>query len=174
VGTPYVGQIKLFAGNFAPVGWMFCQGQELSISEYDALYTLIGTTYGGDGDSTFALPNLSARLPVHMGTGSDGVNYVIAQSGGTETVTLQTSQLPTHTHPYIGTAALATTNDPTNNVPASSTGATVLPYGLDQPPTVLNPSSVSPVGQGGAHDNVQPFICINYIISLYGVFPSPY
>jgi len=170
--APYVGEIRMFAGNFPPNGWMFCEGQTLAIADNEVLFQLIGTTYGGDGTTTFNLPNLASRVPIHMGTGPSGTTYQIGEMAGTEQETLTTQQIPIHTHAFLGTGNLASGNDPTNNVLASSTGATIFPYGTDQPTTTLSPNSV--VNQGGnqPHENTQPFLCINFILSLFGVFPT--
>jgi microcystin-dependent protein len=168
MAQPYVGEIRIFAGNFAPAGWMFCEGQLLPISENETLFQLIGTTYGGDGESTFALPDLRGRIPIHQGNG-----FQLAETGGAEEITLTAQQIPAHTHPLLGTAALASTNSPTGNVVAQSTGATVFPYGTDQPLTTLNPSTISPTGGSRPHANFQPYLCVDFIISLFGIFPSP-
>lgn len=173
MAQPYVGEIRMFAGNFNPAGWEFCDGQLLPISENETLFQLIGTTFGGDGQSNFALPDFRSRVPIHMGNGPDGLAYPLAQAAGTESVTLTAQQMPAHTHPFMATGNLASGNDPTGNVPASSSGATVLPYGTDAPPTSLSPQSVRPVGGNQPHENCQPFLCVNYIISLFGIFPSP-
>lgn len=172
MAQPYVGEIRMFAGNFPPNGWMFCEGAPLPISENDVLFQLIGTTYGGDGEETFNLPNLASRVPMHMGTGPDGTTYQIGEMAGVEQVTLNTQQIPNHTHPLTGTGALATQNSPTNNVLAASNGATLFPYGTDEPTTTLNASSIGSAGGSQPHENCQPFLCINFIISLYGIFPS--
>src|SRR6187399_949499 len=127
MAQPYVGELRMFAGSFAPAGWMFCAGQLLPISEYETLFNLIGTTYGGDGQSTFALPDLRGRIPLHQGNG-----LILAETGGAEEITLTVNQIPAHSHAFLGTTSTATGNSPTNNVPASSTGATVFPYGTDQ------------------------------------------
>ncbi|HYZ77112.1 MAG TPA: tail fiber protein [Gaiellaceae bacterium] len=168
MAQPYVGEIRIFAGNFAPAGWMLCEGQLLPISENETLFQLIGTTYGGDGESTFALPDLRGRIPLHQGNG-----FIMAETGGVETVTLTTQQLPIHNHTLLGTGNLATGNPPANNAYASSTGATIFPYGTDQPTTTLHPSSIGPAGGSQPHDNFEPYLCMNYIISLFGIFPSP-
>lgn len=168
MAQPYVGEIRMFAGNFAPAGWMFCEGQLLPISENETLFQLIGTTYGGDGESTFALPDLRGRLPLHQGNG-----LILAETGGVEEITLTVQQIPAHSHPFLGTGALATTNSPQGNVLASSTGATIFPYGTDQPTTALNAQSLSAVGGSQPHTNFQPYLCVNFIISLFGIFPSP-
>jgi microcystin-dependent protein len=168
MAQPYVGEIRMFAGNFAPAGWMFCEGQLLPISENETLFQLIGTTYGGDGESTFALPDLRGRIPLHQGNG-----FVLAEAAGMEEVTLTTQQIPVHSHPLLGTSATASTNAPTNNVFATSGGSTVFPYGTDQPTTTLHPSTISPVGGSQPHTNFQPYLCVDFIISLFGIFPSP-
>jgi microcystin-dependent protein len=158
----------MFAGNFAPAGWMFCEGQLLPISENETLFQLIGTTYGGDGQETFALPDLQGRIPLHQGNG-----FNLAEAGGAEEVTLTVQQIPAHSHPVLGTTDQATTNDPTNHLLATSTGSTIFPYGTDQPPTTLHPSSISSIGGSQPHTNFQPYLCVDFIISLFGIFPSP-
>lgn len=172
MSSPYIGEIRMFAGSFAPAGWAFCDGQLLPISENDALFTLIGTTYGGDGESTFALPNLQSRVPLHQGFGSDGISYVLGESGGVESVTLTTQQMPAHTHPFLGSATNATTTSPSGSVPGTLPEATTLSYGTDAPATTLHPGSVSPAGGSQPHENLQPFLTISFIISLFGIFPQ--
>jgi microcystin-dependent protein len=172
MSDPYIGEIRMFGGNFAPVGWAFCNGQTLPISENDALFTLIGTTYGGDGQETFNLPDLQGRIPLHMGTGSSGTTYQIGEKAGVETVTLTTGQIPAHTHPMLGSTNAATTLDPTNNVLSTAPLATTFPYGTDAPLTPLAANAVTPVGGSQPHENLQPFLCISFIISLYGIFPT--
>jgi microcystin-dependent protein len=160
----------MFAGNFAPQGWMFCEGQTLPISENDALFTLIGTMYGGDGQETFQLPNLQSRIPIHFGTGPDGNTYQQGEMAGVESVTLTGQQIPIHTHTMLGTANAANTGNPANKVIAQSASAT---YMIVSDPTVqMNAVAVTPIGGSQPHENCQPFLCINYIISLYGVFPQ--
>jgi microcystin-dependent protein len=172
MAQPYVGEIRIFAGNFAPAGWMFCSGQLLPISENETLFQLIGTTYGGDGQSTFALPNLQSRIPVHMGSGA-GASYVLAEMAGTEEVTLTVQQIPVHTHPMLGSTTLASSPDPGGNVVAQSRTAGIDMYLEDDPTVSLAQNAISPVGGSQPHTNVQPFLCVNYIISLFGIFPSP-
>ncbi|WP_420126463.1 phage tail protein [Longimicrobium sp.] len=172
MAQPYVGEIRMFAGNFAPNGWMFCEGQTLPISENDVLFQLIGTTYGGDGEETFNLPNLASRIPMHMGTGPDGTTYQIGEMAGTEQETLTTQQIPNHTHPLLASNDLATLTTVGGNVLATPNSATVLPYGSDQPLAPLNAQSITPAGGSQPHENTQPFLCINFIISLFGIFPS--
>jgi len=168
MAQPYVGEIRMFAGNFAPAGWMFCEGQLLPISEYETLFNLIGTTYGGDGQSTFALPDLRGRVPIHFGNG-----FTLAETGGVEEVTLTVSQIPAHSHPCLGSNNLANAVAPANTlVPASPSSATTFPYGTDNPPATLSPQSVSSVGGSQPHNNFQPYLCVDFIISLFGIFPS--
>ena len=167
MAEPYVGEIRIFAGNFGPAGWAFCEGQLLPISENQTLFTLIGTTYGGDGQSTFALPDLRGRIPLHSGNG-----FVLAEKGGAEEITLTVQQIPAHNHPISGSAANATTTSPTGNVAATTPDVTTFAYGTDLPPTALNAQSIAPVGGSQPHTNFQPYICINYILSLFGIFPS--
>jgi len=171
--TAYVGEIRMFAGNFAPNGWMFCEGQTLPISENDVLFQLIGTTYGGDGEETFNLPNLASRIPIHMGTGPDGTTYQIGEMAGTEQETLTINQIPSHTHPEVAANVAGSEQDPTGRVlaiPASSqTGIKF--YGSDSVAAMSN-QAIQPAGGSQPHENTQPFLCINFIISLFGIFPS--
>jgi microcystin-dependent protein len=157
----------MFAGNFAPAGWMLCDGQLLPISENETLFQLIGTTYGGDGQSTFALPDLRGRIPLHFGG-----DYAIGASGGAETVTLTTQQIPAHSHAPQATANFANAASPQNNLPAAASVANVDAYGTDQPTAPVSPTSVDTTGGSQPHTNLQPYLCINFIISLFGIFPS--
>src|SRR5580765_8806206 len=134
MAQPYVGEIRMFAGNFAPAGWMFCEGQLLPISENETLFQLIGTTYGGDGESTFALPDLRGRIPLHFGN-----SFILAETGGSEEITLTVQQIPAHTHPMLGSTNAATTADPANNVLFTAPLATTFAYGTDAPITGLSP-----------------------------------
>ncbi|HEX8846814.1 MAG TPA: tail fiber protein [Pyrinomonadaceae bacterium] len=168
MAQPYVGEIRMFAGNFAPAGWMFCEGQLLPISENETLFQLIGTTYGGDGESTFALPDLRGRIPIHQGNG-----FILAETGGAEEITLTINQIPAHAHPALGSQSTATSNSPTNNLPGRVTIAGVFPYGTDAPLGQLNPLSIGSVGGSQPHTNFQPYLCVDFIISLFGIFPSP-
>ncbi len=170
MAQPYVGEIRMFAGNFAPNGWMFCEGQTLPISENEVLFQLIGTTYGGDGEETFNLPNLASRLPMHMGTGPDGTTYQIGEMAGTEQETLSVQQIPNHSHPLTASQAQAADQVPAGAVLAQSTVADM--FILDVPDATLAASTVQPVGGSQPHENTQPFLVINFIISLFGVFPS--
>ena len=168
--APYVGEIRMFAGNFPPNGWMFCEGQPLPISENEVLFQLIGTTYGGDGQETFNLPNLASRVPIHMGTGPSGVTYQIGEMAGTEQETLTTQQIPIHTHPMMGSTDPASQQSPTSNVVAKSTQVDL--FINAQPQDQMNAQAISPAGGSQPHENCQPFLCIDFIISLFGVFPT--
>ena len=167
MAQPYVGEIRLFAGNFAPAGWMFCEGQLLPISENDTLFTLIGTTYGGDGQSTFALPDLRGRIPLHQGNGIQ-----LAETGGAEEITLTANQIPTHSHPLQATNLTATQANPGGQVLAQFSQANIFPYLEDTPNVGLAPTAITTAGASQPHTNFQPYLCINYIISLFGIFPS--
>jgi microcystin-dependent protein len=171
MGEPFVGEIRMFGGNFAPAGWMFCSGQLLPISENETLFNLIGTTYGGDGQETFALPNLESRVPIHAGTGPGGITYQLAETGGVESVTLSVQQIPTHNHPFLCSTSPAASKTPVNQVPALTQAATITTYGTDAPLVQLNAQGVSTTGGSQPHENLQPYLCISFIISLFGVFP---
>lgn len=181
MAQPYVGQMMMFAGNFAPAGWMTCEGQSLPISEYDTLFNLIGTTYGGDGQETFDLPNMAGRIPIHMGTGPGLSNYQIGQSGGTESVTLTTQQIPQHNHPAntdtnganspSPTPATIMADETTVGQPAGGNAfAYIAPGGAT---TTMPAATVANTGGSQPHENIQPILCMTWIISLFGVFPTP-
>ncbi|HEX7922375.1 MAG TPA: tail fiber protein [Bradyrhizobium sp.] len=167
---PFIGEIKMFAGNFAPAGWQFCDGRLVAISENDALFNLIGTTYGGDGQSTFGLPDLRGRLPVHMGTNA-GTAFTIGEIGGVEQVTLTTQTIPAHTHTMLASQNTSTGSNPQGNVLDQMSGALLL-YKEQTPTTPLSPVVIGPTGGSQPHSNIQPFLCIGFIISLFGIFPS--
>jgi microcystin-dependent protein len=167
MAQPYVGEIRMFAGNFAPAGWMFCEGQLLPISEYETLFNLIGTTYGGDGQSTFSLPDLRGRIPIHFGSG-----FILAETGGVEDVTLTVSQTPAHTHPLLGSNANASSTNPAGNVGARVTVPGVFPYVKDASAQPLDSRAVAATGGSQPHTNFQPYLCVDFIISLFGIFPS--
>jgi len=168
MSEPYIGEIRMFGGNFAPVGWAFCNGQSLPISENEALFTLIGTTYGGDGEETFNVPNLQGRVPIHQGPG-----YQVGQSGGVSSVTLTADQMPGHGHPLLGSTATASGTNPAGTVFAHLPDAGVqTAYGSTAPFGAIDSSSVSPVGGSQPHSNMQPCLGVNFIISLYGIFPT--
>jgi microcystin-dependent protein len=165
MAQPYIGEIRLFAGNFAPVGWEFCAGQLLPISENETLFAVIGTAYGGDGQSTFALPDLRGRVPIHIGSG-----FTLAQSGGAESVTLTANQIPAHTHALLVLDTPANSPNPSNNRLAKSTQADM--YFADPPSVSMNAQSIGPAGGSQPHENMMPYVGINYIISLFGLFPT--
>jgi microcystin-dependent protein len=173
MAEPFVGEIRMFGGNFAPDGWAFCDGATLQIAQYDVLYTLIGTTYGGNGIDNFKLPDLRARVPVHQGT-RQGTTYGVGQPGGTETVSLTSGQMPAHSHTLVATTAPGTTA-PTGALFAATSssqpGTSV--YGTGSASlTTLSPQSIQSSGNGVPHSNIQPYLCITFIIALFGVYPS--
>jgi microcystin-dependent protein len=163
VSSPYVGQLLLVGYNFAPVGWQLCNGQLMQISQYDALFALIGTTYGGDGVSTFALPDLRSRVPVHQGSG-----YTMGQTGGVENVAINASTFPTHTHPL---AESNSSSGPSSNPTSQAVGAFEL-YVAQTPSTPMSSNMVGMSGGSQPHSNIQPFLAMNWIISMFGVFPT--
>lgn len=166
MAQPYVGEIRMFAGNFQPAGWSFCDGRLLPISENETLFQLIGTTYGGDGEATFALPDLRGRLPVHQGAG-----FILAETGGAEEITLTVNQIPAHSHPLLATTAIANQSSPAGALIAQSSAADL--YIEDTATAPMAPAAVTSVGGSQPHTNFQPYLCVNYIISLFGIFPSP-
>jgi microcystin-dependent protein len=166
MAQPFVGQMLLVPYNFAPVGWALCQGQLLPIDQYDVLFALIGTTYGGDGQTTFALPDLQGRVPLHAGNG-----YVLGQKGGVEQVTLTLNQLPAHNHFAIGSSNQQTAQSPNSNVLAKGTQMYVTPQ-VSSPNTAMSAQSLTPAGGSQPHDNLQPYLTMNWIIALFGIFPT--
>jgi microcystin-dependent protein len=164
MATPYIGELRIFAGNFAPQDWALCNGQLLAISQYEALFQLIGTTYGGDGVNTFALPNLQSRIPVHQGNG-----FVLGQLSGSEQVTLTTQQIPSHTHTANATNVAADQASPKGYIWAQST---LNQYGSNSPGTGMSPAAIGNSGGSLPHDNMTPYLVVNFIIALFGVFPS--
>jgi microcystin-dependent protein len=165
MSSPFIGEIRMFAGNFAPVGWLFCDGSLLDISTFDTLFALIGTTYGGDGQSTFALPDLKGRVPIHQGPG-----FAQGQMGGEETVTLTVAQLPAHGHSPQANSNPGTASSPVGAVWANST----LNQYSNAPPSInMDPAALGITGGGQPHDNMMPFLAVNFIISTFGIFPSP-
>lgn len=167
MAQPYVGEIRMFAGNFAPAGWMLCQGQLLPISENETLFNLIGTTYGGDGQSTFALPDLQSRIPIHSGQG-----FTLAETGGVEEVTLTVNQIPAHNHALLATTNLADTASPAGSLLSTNPPGNKL-FSSASPTTPLNVTSITAKGGSQPHTNFQPYLCVNFIISLFGIYPSP-
>jgi microcystin-dependent protein len=169
MSQPYVGEIRMVGFNFAPSGWAFCDGSLLAISQFDVLFNLIGTTYGGDGQNTFALPNLQGRIPFHQGTSASGDTLVIGQLSGTETVTLTPNQLPSHTHTLGGNSSAGTQPSPAGGFWAQSS---LKAYSTAAPAHAMASSAVSSVGGNQPHDNMPPFLAINFVISLFGIYPS--
>jgi microcystin-dependent protein len=165
MAQPYVGEIRIFAGNFAPAGWMFCEGQLLPISENETLFQLIGTTYGGDGESTFALPDLRGRIPLHFGNG-----FILAETGGAEEITLTVQQIPSHSHPLLASGDIANSPNPGGSVIARS--GQVNAFINANPSVAMSPQFIGATGGSQPHSNFQPYLCLNFIISLFGIFPS--
>ena len=167
MSQPFVGEIRMFGGNFAPAGWAFCDGSLLPISENETLFQLIGTTYGGDGQTTFALPDLRGRIPVHVGPG-----FTLGEQGGAETVTLTVQQLPVHSHAANAVSGSANSSASPGNNTTWGGVTSGNPY-TDQPGDVtMNPGSIGLSGGSQPHDNFMPYLCVNFILSLFGVFPS--
>ncbi|MEM1204440.1 MAG: tail fiber protein [Acidobacteriota bacterium] len=170
MSEPFVGEVRMFAGNFAPRGWAFCDGQLLAVSQNDALFSLLGTIYGGDGRTTFGLPDLRGRIPIHAGSGPGLSPRRLGAKGGAENVTLTVNQLPSHTHPFHGSQGNGLLPDPAGNVVAGS--AVLEPYEEETPMQAMASTAITPVGGSRSHTNLMPFLCINYIIALFGIYPS--
>jgi microcystin-dependent protein len=169
VSDPYLGEIRMFGGNFAPLGWAFCDGRLLPIADNDALYILIGTTYGGDGQETFALPDLRGRSPLHQGTNA-GTTFVLGGNGGAEEVTLTAQQIPAHSHPFLAANVQGDQISPAGNLPARSFNVT--PYLNGAPDGNMLNTAVALTGGSQPHENRQPYLGINFIIALAGLFPQ--
>jgi microcystin-dependent protein len=165
MAQPYVGEIRMFGGNFAPAGWQFCDGSLLPISENETLFQLIGTTYGGDGQETFAVPDLRGRLPIHQGSG-----FTLAETGGAEEITLTVSQIPAHSHPMLASAAGPNDVNPGNGVTAQPVASI---YNNSAVAVNLAATAIGSTGGSQPHNNFQPYLCVSFIISLFGIFPSP-
>ena len=170
MSEPFVGEIRMFAGNFAPRGWALCDGQLLAVSQNDALFSLLGTIYGGDGRTTFGLPDMRGRIPVHAGSGPGLSPRRLGEKRGVETVTLTVNQLPSHTHTMQASSNLGDAPGPAGRVLAKSTSMDA--YINDPPTTGLGAGAISSIGESGAHTNLQPYSCVNYIIALFGIYPS--
>jgi microcystin-dependent protein len=169
---PYVGEIRMFGGTFNPAGWAFCKGQLLPIDQFDTLFNLIGTTYGGDGQSTFGLPDLQGRVPVHNGQGPGiSQNYVIGEQGGVEEVTLTTQQIPKHNHAMLASTGPGGSSNPAGNVIGSPPAVSL--FKREKPTKALAASAVLPVGGSQPHENRMPYLTVTYIISLFGIYPTP-
>lgn len=170
MSEPFVGEIRMFAGNFAPRGWAFCDGQLLAVSQNDALFSLLGTIYGGDGRTTFGLPDMRGRIPIHAGTGPGLSPRRLGAKGGDEKVTLTVNQLPNHTHPMQASTDLAQVSTPQGRVRGRGTGADAYRGGAPSDP--MASQSITSVGGSRSHTNLMPFLCVNFIISLVGIYPS--
>ncbi|MGD0959430.1 MAG: tail fiber protein [Methylomonas sp.] len=170
MAEPFLGEIRIFAGNFAPTGWFLCQGQLLPINQYAALFSLLGTTYGGNGTNNFALPDLRGRVVVGMGNGAGLTPRVEGEISGAENNTLLASQLPAHSHALVGTSATGATDNPANALLASGSGTPI--YNSSSGPVSLAANSIGATGGGQAVNNMQPYLVINYIIAFQGIFPS--
>ena len=171
MSNPYIGEIRMFGASFAPAGWALCQGQLMPISENDTLFTLIGTTYGGDGQETFGIPDLQGRAPMHMGKGpAVSQTYQIGEKAGVEVVTLTTQQIPIHNHAFLINSAIGTDTNPSNKFLAASLSGK--PYINATPDKFLSNQILAPVGGSQPHENMQPYLVVTFIISLFGVFPS--
>jgi microcystin-dependent protein len=173
MAQPYVGEIRMFGGNFAINGWAFCNGVLISISQNPTLYQVIGTTYGGDGVNTFALPDLQGRIPVHQGQGAGLQNYVLGQKGGVETVSLTVAQIPAHSHTAMGSATGGAASNPSNATWGNSAIANKSFGPGTSANASMNAGSLGMTGNNQPHDNLLPFLVLNFIIALYGVYPSP-
>ena len=168
---PFLGEIRMFAGSFAPVNWALCNGQLLNINEYEALFSVLGTIYGGNGRTTFGLPDLQSRIPLHQGEGPGLSERVIGSQGGAESVTLTVANLPSHDHGNLqATTSTDVSTNPAGRVPGTTTSLT--PFASSGPDQVLNSNSVSSVGNDSSHSNLMPTLGINYIIALVGTVPS--
>ena len=173
MSQPFLGQIQPFGFNYAPRGWALCNGQILSIAQFTALFALIGTSYGGDGRTTFALPNLQSRVPMHFGTSPAGENYVLGEEAGEESVLLALAEMPAHSHSFSGTSSGADSKRPvTGSAYAQTTGDNFYAPAGSPTLTALNPSSLALAGSSNRHNNLQPFLTISWCICLAGIFPS--
>lgn len=170
MAEPFIGEVRILGSNFAPAGWAFCDGQLLPIAEYDALFTLIGTTYGGDGHTTFALPDLRGRLPVDAGQGPTLSARTVGESGGAETVTLTAPTTPQHTHVPQATTSAATTASPGTAIWAAASSGAV--YAAAVPTAPMRGDLIESAGGSRPHDNLMPFLCVSFVIALYGIYPS--
>ncbi|MDO9414092.1 MAG: tail fiber protein [Pseudolabrys sp.] len=174
MAQPFIGQLQCFGFGFAPKNWALCNGQLLPVQQNAALFSLLGVYYGGNGSTTFALPNLQSRVPMHFGTAPSGNAYVIGQQAGEEQVTLLLPNLPAHTHGFVGASANGTSSnaDPGVVLATSASGGALPLYATPVPPVILNPACIAPAGSTQRHNNLQPYLTINWCIALRGIFPS--
>lgn len=174
MSEPYIGEIRMFAGNFAPKGWAFCNGQLLSIAQNTALFSILGTTYGGNGQTTFGLPNLQGRVPMHWGTGAGLTPRTLGETSGSENITLLSNQMPAHTHQFAASSNQGDQFSPQGNVPAVLVNTSGQPENLYSaaPNTTMAAQSITLAGGSQPHDNMQPYQCVSFIIALEGIFPA--
>jgi microcystin-dependent protein len=170
MSSPFIGEIRIFGGNFAPEGWAFCNGQLMPISQNEALFNLIGTTYGGDGQTTFALPDLRSRVPIHQGEGAGLSNHLLGDFGGEENHTLTSPEMPAHSHPFVSSSATVL-DTPSGTVLGSATSGVEL-YAMSGLTGTMNAAANASVGSNQPHSNVMPYLCASFIISLFGIFPT--
>lgn len=169
MSEPFLAEVRMVGFNFAPRGWAFCDGQILPINQNQSLYSLLGTTYGGDGRTSFALPDMRGRTPIHVGRSNGGGDHTLGQKSGEETHTLAANEMPQHTHQMMATNTAASSTDPTNRVLAESVRDT---YRDLTNPVNMGSGTVANVGGGQAHNNMQPYLAVNFCIALQGLFPS--
>jgi microcystin-dependent protein len=171
MAEPFVGEIRMFAGNFAPRNWAFCDGQLLTVSQNDALFSLLGTIYGGDGRTTFGLPDMRGRIPIHAGTGPGLSPRSLGSKGGLENVTLTANQLPSHSHATGALSKPGDSGNPQNRLWAATSGSPAF-YSADSPDEMMDPNTLTGKGGSQSHSNLMPFLCVHFIIALFGVYPS--
>ncbi len=172
MANPYIGEIRMFAGNFAPVGWALCQGQLMAITSNTALFSILGITYGGNGTTTFALPDFRGRVPLSSGQGLGLSNYFLGEQAGNENIALTSSQMPSHTHLVAALGSGGTQASPINGFPAIESTGTSMNYSTSYSATFMNPQMLSTAGGSQPHYNIQPILCVNFIIALTGIFPT--
>lgn len=172
MGQQYLGEIRLFGGSFAPAGWALCDGQLLAIAEYEALFTLLGTTYGGNGITVFALPDLRGRAPMHQGQGAGLTGRLLAEQVGSETATLSINQMPSHTHPALCSTSGGNQVNPAGQVWARQPSGVTAAYQTAAPDTAMSPAAVGATGAGTGHSNMQPYVAMSFIIAVVGIFPT--
>ena len=174
MSEPYIGEIRMFGGNFAPTGWALCDGQLLSIAQNSALFSILGTTFGGNGQTTFALPDLRGRVPMHWGQGPGLTPRTIGESSGSETVTLLSTQMPAHTHTLNANSGQGDSFTPPGAVPAGAVDSTQQPLNIYSSTinTTMNPAAIGAAGGSQPHQNMQPYLCVTFIIALQGIYPS--
>ncbi len=172
MSEPFVGEVRMFAGNFAPRGWAFCDGQLLAVSQNDALFSLLGTIYGGDGRTTFGLPDMRGRLALHAGHGPGLTDRRLGAKGGTETETLTVNQLPSHNHEVSAANSSGSSSNPTGSLARDMAGSNLYVQSLSANRTELSSNALNNIGGSRSHTNVMPYLCIHYIMALVGIYPS--